>query len=357
MTNKTHQPDCNRFIRYLMGQTRDGKPPLVEYLVDEVVMRPILEEKFGRAWVAPGEDRQSQSAYLDNFIYFWYRMGYDFVRFEEDLGFTYNQIYAQDPAPRSQKLRAWADQHHGIIMSWSDFEQYPWPRVADYDFFPYEYINSHLPEGMGFVVSHAAGVFEHLSHMMSYEGLCLALHDQPDLVQAMADKIGERMVEFYTHLLNLDRVIALFPGDDIGFRSSTLVAPEQLRRFVFPWHKRFAAMAHSRCLPYFVHSCGNLERVYEDLIEDVGIDGKHSFEDAILPVEDFQKRYGGRVAALGGVDIHVLSTGTPQQVRERTRFLVETCGARGRFAIGSWNSIPSYIPVENYLAMIDEALL
>jgi hypothetical protein len=35
---------------------------------------------------------------------------------------------------------------------------------------------------------------------------------------------------------------------------------------------------------------------------------------------------------------------------------METCGSRGRYAIGSGNSIPSYIPVSNYLAMIDEAL-
>jgi hypothetical protein len=38
-----------------------------------------------------------------------------------------------------------------------------------------EYINQHLPEGMGFVSCHAAGILEHLSQLMSYEGLCLAL--------------------------------------------------------------------------------------------------------------------------------------------------------------------------------------
>ena len=62
------------------------------------------------------------------------------------------------------------------------------------------------------------------------------------------------------------------------------------------------------------------------------------------------------VAVLGGLDVHRLSTHTPQQVRERVRALVEICGSRGRYAIGSGNSIPSYIPTENYLAMVDEAL-
>jgi uroporphyrinogen decarboxylase len=59
---------------------------------------------------------------------------------------------------------------------------------------------------------------------------------------------------------------------------------------------------------------------------------------------------------LGGVDLNILSAGTPEQVRAHTRYLIETCGARGRYAVGSGNSIPSYVPVENYLSMVDEAL-
>jgi len=60
---------------------------------------------------------------------------------------------------------------------------------------------------------------------------------------------------------------------------------------------------------------------------------------------------------LGGIDINILSGGTPDGVREKTRQLMETCGARGRYAVGSGNSVPSYVPVENYLAMIDEVHL
>jgi uroporphyrinogen decarboxylase len=88
----------------------------------------------------------------------------------------------------------------------------------------------------------------------------------------------------------------------------------------------------------------------------VGIDGKHSFEDAILPVEEFYARYGERIAVLGGIDVDILAAGTPEQVRKRARTLIEACGSRGRYAIGSGNSIPSYVSVENYLAMVDEAL-
>ena len=134
------------------------------------------------------------------------------------------------------------------------------------------------------------------------------------------------------------------------------ISPADLRTHCLPWHQRFAAMTHTRGLPYFVHSCGNVEGIMGDLIDTIGIDGKHSFEDAIIPAEEFQARYGDRIAVLGGLDINILSAATPERVCQRTRQLVETCGARGRYAVGSGNSIPSYIPVENYLAMLDEAL-
>ena len=349
------KPDGKRFIEVLMGRA-GGKPPLVEYLVDDVLMRPIVTEMLGRSWVVPQDDRQSLEAFLDNFIQFWYRLGYDFVRFEQDMGFQTKNILAPDPAPGSHKDRSWPDQHHGIINNWEEFERYPWPKIEEVDFYAYEYINNHLPEGMGLIVSHGGGIYEHLSSMMSYEGLCLAIHDNPELVQAMSDRIGSLMEAYYRHLLSLDRVICLFPGDDMGFRTATLLAPQQLRKYGLPWHKRFAGMAHQRGIPYFLHSCGNLEKIMVDLIEDVGIDGKHSYEDAIIPVEDFQARYGNRIAVLGGVDVHRLTTGTQDQVRQRVRFLIETCGGRGRYAIGSGNSIPSYIPLANYLAMVDEAL-
>ncbi len=224
------------------------------------------------------------------------------------------------------------------------------------DFFPFEYISAHLPDGMGLLTCHAGGIYEHLSWIMSYEGLCFALIDNPGLVKAVSERVGALLVEFYRNLLDLDRIAAVFGGDDMGFKTGTLISPADLRAYCLPWQKKFAGLAHARGKPYFLHSCGKVLGIMEDLISDVGIDGKHSYEDAIIRVEDFQARYGGRIAVLGGLDVNTLSHSTEEAVRRRTRELIETCGGRGRYAVGSGNSIPSYVPVENYLAMVDEAL-
>lgn len=351
------RPDCEAFIAALMGRTCPARPPLIEYLVDTALMRPILTEMLGRQWVAPTPgDREAQARYWDNFVAFWLHMGYDFCRLEIALPFPTHHLISDDTAAAVEAKRAWADQHHGTIASWEDFETYPWPRLEDMDFFPLEYINDHLPEGMGLISCHAGGIFEHLSSIFSYEGLCFALVDNPDLVAAVCGRIGELMEGYYRHILDLHRLIAVFPGDDMGFRTATLISPEDLRRHPLPWHKRFCAMTHDRGLPYFLHSCGNVEAIMGDLIEEVGIDGKHSFEDAIIPVAEMQRRYGDRIAILGGIDVDVLSRAEPEQLRAYVRGVIDECGPRGRYAVGSGNSIPSYVPLENYLTMLDEAL-
>lgn len=353
---KQPQPDAKRFIDILMGRADGRKPPLVEYLIDDVIRRPVITGLLGREWVETVDDREAHKAHLDNFIEFWYRMGYDFVRYEQGLAFPERTLLAPDTAEASSGQRSWVDEHQGTITSWEDFEQYPWPKVEDMDFFPFDYINEHLPEGMGLISCHGAGPFEHLSWIMSIEGLCFAIYEEPDLVQAVADKLGELMMGVYRHIADLDSLIALFQGDDMGFRTCTLIGPDHLRKYTLPWHKRFAALAHEKGIPYFLHSCGQLDQILEVLISDVGIDGKHSFEDAIIPANEFQAQYGDRIAVLGGVDLNILAAGSPEQVRERTRGLMEICGARGRYAVGSGNSIPTYVPVENYLAMVDEAV-
>jgi len=353
---KEPRPDARGFVDILLGRRLGNRVPLVEYIVDEAVMRPVVESVLRRPWAPDLGDRESRSAWSDNFIEFWRRLGYDCVRFERGLPFDEPKLLAGDASlGGAGGTRAWADEHRGAVASWQDFERYPWPDVAAYDFSPFEYIASRLPEGMGWLTCHAGGPFEHLSWIMSYEGLCVALIEDRELVRAVADRVGGLLADFYRNLLDLPRIAAVFAGDDMGFKSATLVSPADLRAFTLPWHRTYAAMARERGLPYFLHSCGNVAAVMEDLIEDVGIDGKHSFEDAILGVEDFQAAYGGRLAALGGVDVNILAAGSPADVRDRTRRLIETCGPRGRFAVGSGNSIPSYVPVENYLAMVEEA--
>jgi len=346
---KSPAPDCQRFIRAVTTDYTPGRTPLIEYILDRAVLEPVLG-MMGRRWAPPGPGREALEAWCENFIAFWHRMGYDFVRLEIGLGWTF------PGRPGGIRGREYAETGAGPITSAEEFDAYPWPDPDAVDFFCYDYITAHLPEGMGLIANHAGGPLEILTRLMGYETLCLSLFDQPELVRAVADRVGGLMERFYERILQLPRLIAVFPGDDMGFRSGTLIGPDDLRACTLGWHKRFAEMAHEAGLPYFLHSCGRLDEIMDDLIEGVGIDAKHSFEDAITPAAEAKRRWGGRIGILGGVDVDKLTRLAPAELRQYVRGVIDRCAPGGRFAIGSGNSIPDYIPVENYLTMIDEAL-
>ena len=349
------RPDIERFIDVVLGRAHPDRPPLVEYLVDDALRKPIVTQLLGRRWVDPEpRSRPAMEAYLDNTIAVWRGLSYDFVRYEESLPFLERGLVGAD-ATSTDGTRNWRDLSRGAIARWEDLEAYPWPTITPQTMANYAYLASHMPEGMGLIVCHAGGIYEHLSAIFSYQGLCYALYDQPDLVATVAQRLGQTMLHFYEQLVELENVVAIFPGDDMGFRSATLVPPDVLRRLTLPWHRRYAQLAHDHGLPYFLHSCGNIEAIMTDLIDDVGIDAKHSFENAILPVEAFQERYGNRIGVLGGVDVDILTRQPLDVVRAEVRRLIDTCHVRGRYCIGSGNSIPSYIPLESYLTMVDEA--
>lgn len=342
-------PDIDRFMTTILQGKELSRPPLIEYLVDTRVMKPIITDLMGREWADSGE------AFWDNFIALWFHLGYDFVRLETGLAFPGPGRPGKDPGTGFE--RHWAETHEGPIQTWEDIEKYPWPKVEESCFDLYKLVASRMPEGMGLFSCHGGGIFEHVSRVMGYETLCIKLHDDPKLVAAVTDKVGQLLLDYHSGLLQIERLRAIFQGDDMGFRTATLISPQHLRDFFLPWHARFAKNAHDKGKSYFLHSCGCLEEIMPDLIDTVRIDAKHSFEDAIVPVQEMKRRYGKRIGILGGVDVDILTRKTPDEVRKHVRKVIEACAPGGRYAVGSGNSIPSYIPVENYLSMVDEALM
>ena len=353
---KNPRPDIENFLKVIKKERIPSQGIIIEHSMDEEIRRKISIDLLGLEWKEFSEDRGSMEKYLGNYIQFWYKLGYDYVRFEIGAGFTSKTKETQDTASLSRGKRQWAEEKIGMISSWKDFEAYHWPRIKDVNFTPYEFIAKHLPEGMGFMVSHGGGILENVTWLMGHETLCYSLYDKPDLVNAIFNRVGEIIYEFHKNLIGLPGVVALFQGDDTGFKSSTFISPDALRKYVFPWHKKIAQLAHDHHLLYILHNCGYCESIMEDLIEDVKIDGKHSFEDEIMPVAEFKKKYGDRLAILGGVDIDKLSRLSEEDLRRYVRKILSDCMRGGGYALGSGNSITNYIPLQNYLIMLDEGL-
>jgi uroporphyrinogen decarboxylase len=360
------QPDFDNLRRTLLRQGPPGPVPFIELFADPGMIEAVLGEKF--TWdalaLAGEEDTGAQPtrtlrgrAVIDLILRFCYENGYDYVYTWTGLNFPRaNFGVAADTAPVENwpgGKRYWQDESTGPIQNWADFEAYPWPKREEISYRGIEYLNAVVPEGMRICVN-LGGIFENTSWLMGLQSFSYALRDQPDLIEAISRKVGELTATAAAHAVTIDNVGMIFLGDDLGFASGTLVSPTVLRRYVFPHHKRLAEIAHAAGRVFLLHSCGNLEAIMEELI-DLGIDAKHSFEDKIMPVEEVYRRWGDRITILGGVDMDLLARGTEEQVRGRTREILEVCAADGTaYCLGTGNTAANYIPRENYLAMLDE---
>ncbi len=336
--------------QHIVDVASNRKParlPLYEHIISAETMSAILGVEM-RPPGAGDPDGAFDSFYRD-YCRFWAEMTYDTVSFEGGVC---------DVLPGHGAL---SGRRPGPIQSWDDFEAYPWdelPRMHWEAWYRhYAALARHMPAGMKAIGGVGNGVFEISEDLVGYEPLCLMMYDDPDLVAAVYERIGDLLVAAWTRVLGEygDVFCVGRMGDDLGFKTSTLMPPDFIRRYIVPQYRRVIALVHGAGKPFLMHSCGCIFSVMDDLIE-AGIDAKHSNEDQIAPYRRWIDDYGQRIGLFGGIDVNVLCLNEPDVVYERvvemgTQF---RSAARG-YALGSGNSIPKYVPVEGYRAMVAAA--
>ncbi len=290
------------------------------------------------------------------------------IAIQRFLGYDYRAVRRRRPRHAAQPCQdrrhrrsaarqrpPYMEEHHGPITNWAEFEAYPWPDPAKATTRALEWYEKNLPDDMCVIGSGGFAHFaEYVTWLMGYETLCYALYDQRDLVTA----ISERLIAMYDvivqRILQFSRVKIVWGSDDMGFKTGTLISPKDMRAFVLPGHKRMAEFAHRAGHPYLLHACGNLTTIMPDLIDDVKIDARHSFEDTIETVVDAKRDYGDRIALLGGLDVDFMCRADEAAIRQRVRDTLDVCLPGGGYCLGTGNSVANYIPLDNYLAMLDE---
>jgi uroporphyrinogen decarboxylase len=362
-----HQPNFENLRRTILRQGPPGPVPFFELFADPGMVEAVLGEKFPvnlhryieePTLALSGDELPGLTHSLDMYVRFCRDMGYDYVFMVTGFSLKRSFKVVGDTAGAQNwpdGRRYWQDESTGPIQSWADFEAYPWPKAEELNHLALEYVSSVLPEGMKLAAFMFGGVFEMSSWMMGLQPFSYALFDQPDLVEAICRRVGELTTASAKQAAAIDHVEMVYFSDDLGYCSSTIISPAALRKYIFPHYKQVSQAVRGAGKLLIYHSCGNMYTVMDEIIDEIGIDAKHSFEDKILPVEEAYRRWGDRIAILGGVDMDLLGRGTEQQVRKRVREILEVCGTKGTgYGLGTGNTAANYIPRENYLAMLDE---
>jgi uroporphyrinogen decarboxylase len=331
-------PDFENLLSVLNRKV-PNRPTLFEFYFNE-----RLYSRFG-----DGPCPKDSLAWWQRTIRTFYRLGYDYATVLLP-GFRFT-----DPEGRETK-ESFSLNEGALIRSQKEFDSFQWPNLEDADFGLLSRLSKDLPQGMKLIPYSPDGVLENVIRLMGFDELCYKLVDNPVLVAAVFKQVGSRLVSYYKKAVEFECVGACLANDDWGFNSSTLLSPEALHRYVFPWYKQIVEISHAAGKPVILHSCGYFENIIESIIEEMRFDGRHSYEDKIVPVEEVYEKYQGRLAILGGIDMDFLCSSSPEEIYGRSKAMLERTANRGGYALGTGNSVPEYVPDENFLALIRAAL-
>ena len=345
------RPDFDRLLTALTCAGEPDRVPLVELGIGYEVIGGMLGRKV--------------ESFAD-VAEFYKTAGYDYLKV--------TPIYDWNPEKRAPKEGVrqstgkfsantdqdvdihFASEGKGIITSWADFESYPWVDPKSLDYSIYERASGLLAPGMK-IIGHQGDIFTQLWILMGFETFSYKCAEEPELVSAMASKIGEIVCTMFEIIAEKKNIGALWISDDIAYTEGLMVSPAFLREHIFPWYKKIGNFARGIGVPYMYHSDGDLWQVMPDLIDDIGFNALHPVEPKAMDINDLKARIGGRVCLIGNIDLgYTLTRGTPEEVAEEVRQRIHDVAPGGGYCVGSSNSIPYYVPVPNYRAMVEAAL-
>jgi uroporphyrinogen decarboxylase len=299
---------------------------------------------------------------------FWRVAGYDFVSTRAGVR---SVVRGYHPAVESwraahgqaQGAGGWVAEEAALIRDRRDFDAFPWPRPEDLGGYPdYEDLDGYLaelaallPTGMKLLVQ-LGYVFMGAWQLLGFENYCLKLADDTGLVRDVHDWLGASQFAVLEMLLQHDCVGTIWLPDDLCYNSGPVVAPEVYRRYVYPWYVKIVDRCHQAGIPVGLHSDGDLTRLLPDLVA-CGFDTIHPFEPPMNDIVAVKRQWGDRIAVAGGIDLKdTLCNGTPAGVEAEVRHKVIALAPGGGWLLGSSNSIPDFVPLENYRALLAAGL-
>jgi hypothetical protein len=129
--------------------------------------------------------------------------------------------------------------------------------------------------------------------------------------------------------------------DDWGLQDRLMIPPDSWRKIWKPRYRKIYETAHAHGLFTFLHSCGYIVDILDDLIE-VGLDVIHMDQQENMGLELLGNRFGGRITFFSPVDIQTkMVNGSPKEIRQYCREMVNHLSRPGGGFIPRWYTDPT----------------
>jgi uroporphyrinogen decarboxylase len=253
---------------------------------------------------------------------------------------------------------------HGELKSLSQLNEneYEWTpiykntwKIQDYNYKFIKDIAAKLPKDMK-LIAHAADIYTRSWMAMGFEDFCYALYEEPELIAELfrQNAIAElRMLEVTVESFG-NKIGAIFYSDDLAYTEGLMVSSKVYRQYLWPYVREITKIAKQLNVPVIYHTDGRLWEVFDDFY-DMGINGIQPLEPKSMDLAELKEKRGHQFCLMGSIDVDLLSRGTTEEIEEMVRERIRILGCNGGYTVGTSNTVPDYININNYKAMIESA--
>jgi hypothetical protein len=186
------------------------------------------------------------------------------------------------------------------------------------------------------------------------ENVLMDLYTNEDELRRLSDAVSQYVLEMIRQWGQLG-VDSVFITDDWGTQSAMLISPAMWRSFFKPYYRAMIHEAHKLGMDFFFHSCGNVMQIIGDFVE-MDVDVLNPLQPGAMDLGEIASRFGGQISFCGAIDVqYLLPTGTPQQIRDTMRRIIDTLGSPfgDGLILAPANVMGPDVPIDNLRAMFE----
>jgi len=195
-------------------------------------------------------------------------------------------------------------------------------------------------------------LFERAWSLRGMENLLMDFYINETFVEDLFAKITDYNLAIITEALKYP-VDGFYFGDDYGQQNGLIMGPQLWRQFFKPHLSRLFAPIKAKGLPVFLHSCGNIFDILEDLIE-IGLDCYQTVQPEIYDLSLLKEKFGDVLTFYGAISSQrFLPFATPDEVAAKLDATITILGKNGGYICAPTHQISDDVPPENIMAMIE----
>lgn len=210
---------------------------------------------------------------------------------------------------------------------------------------------------------HVAGFTENSMRIRGHEKWYMDTVIDLKGVEALFDIILQDKISYWDAVIDWaiqnncqDQIDVISECDDLGSQNSTIIDPNALRQILIPRFKILFNHLKKRLpgVKIFMHSCGAIREIIPNLIE-AGLDILNPVQYTAngMALVGLKKDFGKDLVFWGGgIDTQTtLNTGTPQEVSDKVKSIIDIMAPGGGFVFAPVHNIQDDVSPENFWAM------